>query len=95
VPRNVLVLGMWDTRREQPLRRSLRYTCLGVCFTGPLGWVSSTCKFGLEPSNGAFAKMWSKEGIARYVRDVHIPALKTEPITDGFEKLSYFWWVSG
>ncbi|CAG9990883.1 unnamed protein product [Clonostachys byssicola] len=38
VPGNFLVLGMWYTRREQPLRTGLMYTGLSVCFTGPIGW---------------------------------------------------------
>lgn len=38
VPGNLLVLGMWYTRREQPLRTGLMYTGLSVCFTGPIGW---------------------------------------------------------
>ena len=38
VPGNFLVLGMWYTRREQPLRTGLMYTGLSVLFTGPIGW---------------------------------------------------------
>ncbi|KPM41402.1 hypothetical protein AK830_g5188 [Neonectria ditissima] len=38
VPGNFLVLGMWYTRREQPIRTGLMYTGLSVCFTGPIGW---------------------------------------------------------
>ncbi|KAK8044157.1 transporter [Apiospora rasikravindrae] len=38
VPGNFLVLGMWYTRAEQPLRTGLMYTGLSVCFTGPIGW---------------------------------------------------------
>ncbi|KAF2805001.1 putative allantoate permease [Mytilinidion resinicola] len=38
VPGNFLVLGMWYTRREQPLRTGLMYTGLSVCFTGPIGY---------------------------------------------------------
>ncbi|KAM5342279.1 hypothetical protein ACJ41O_013245 [Fusarium nematophilum] len=38
VPGNFLILGMWYTRREQPIRTGLMYTGLSVCFTGPIGW---------------------------------------------------------
>lgn len=38
VPGNFLILGMWYTRSEQPLRTGLMYTGLSVCFTGPIGW---------------------------------------------------------
>ena len=38
VPGNFLVLSMWYTRREQPIRTGLMYTGLSVCFTGPIGW---------------------------------------------------------
>lgn len=38
VPGNFLVLGMWYTRSEQPIRTGLMYTGLSVCFTGPIGW---------------------------------------------------------
>lgn len=38
IPGNFLVLGMWYTRREQPIRTGLMYTGLSVCFTGPIGW---------------------------------------------------------
>ncbi|KAK8098133.1 uncharacterized protein PG998_013619 [Apiospora kogelbergensis] len=38
VPGNLLILGMWYTRTEQPLRTGLMYTGLSVCFTGPIGW---------------------------------------------------------
>ncbi|KAH7310833.1 MFS general substrate transporter [Stachybotrys elegans] len=38
VPGNFLVLTMWYTRREQPIRTGLMYTGLSVCFTGPIGW---------------------------------------------------------
>ncbi|KAF5246459.1 hypothetical protein FANTH_6831 [Fusarium anthophilum] len=38
VPGNFLILGMWYTRSEQPIRTGLMYTGLSVCFTGPIGW---------------------------------------------------------
>ncbi|KAF4121379.1 Allantoate permease [Geosmithia morbida] len=38
VPGNLLVMSMWYTRREQPIRTGLMYTGLSVCFTGPIGW---------------------------------------------------------
>lgn len=38
VPGNFLVLGMWYSRRDQPIRLGLMYTGLSVCFTGPIGW---------------------------------------------------------
>ncbi|KAK8069921.1 hypothetical protein PG994_006537 [Apiospora phragmitis] len=38
VPGNFLILGMWYTRAEQPLRTGLMLTGLSVCFTGPIGW---------------------------------------------------------
>lgn len=38
VPGNFLVLGMWYSRQEQPIRTGLMYTGLSVCFTGPIGW---------------------------------------------------------
>jgi ACS family allantoate permease-like MFS transporter len=38
VPGNFLILGMWYTRREQPIRTGLMFTGLSVCFTGPIGW---------------------------------------------------------
>lgn len=38
VPGNLLVLGMWYTRKEQPIRTGLMITGLSVCFTGPIGW---------------------------------------------------------
>ncbi|KAI0144516.1 isocitrate lyase [Xylariaceae sp. FL1272] len=44
---------------------------------------------GLNYVTDKFAKMWSEEGIAGYMRDVAGPALAPTPITDGFEKLSY------
>ncbi|KAH7310830.1 isocitrate lyase [Stachybotrys elegans] len=36
-----------------------------------------------------FAKLWSEEAIAGYIREVQTPALATKPMTDGFEKLSW------
>lgn len=44
---------------------------------------------GLNMVTEQFSKMWQKEGIAGYLRDVQDPALAMEPMTDGFEKLSY------
>ena len=38
VPGNFLILGMWYTRREQPIRTGLMYTGLSVLFTGPIGY---------------------------------------------------------
>ncbi|KAF2710172.1 putative allantoate permease [Pleomassaria siparia CBS 279.74] len=38
VPGNFLILGMWYSRRDQPIRTGLMYTGLSVCFTGPIGW---------------------------------------------------------
>ncbi|KIV99835.1 uncharacterized protein PV09_08504 [Verruconis gallopava] len=38
VPGNLLIMSMWYTRKEQPLRTGLMYTGLSVCFTGPIGW---------------------------------------------------------
>ncbi|KAI0144514.1 MFS general substrate transporter [Xylariaceae sp. FL1272] len=38
VPGNLLILSMWYTRAEQPLRAGLMYTGLSVLFTGPIGW---------------------------------------------------------
>lgn len=37
VPGNFLILSMWYTRREQPLRTGLMYTGLSTCLTGPVG----------------------------------------------------------
>lgn len=44
---------------------------------------------GLNLVTEQFAKLWSEEGIAGYLRTVQGPALSTKPMTDGFEKLSY------
>lgn len=38
VPGNFLVVGMWYSRREQPVRTGLMYTGLSVIFTGPIGY---------------------------------------------------------
>lgn len=38
VPGNFLILGMWYSRREQPIRTGLMYTGLSVLFTGPIGY---------------------------------------------------------
>ncbi|KAF2023988.1 MFS general substrate transporter [Setomelanomma holmii] len=38
VPGDFLIIDMWYSRREQPLRTGLMYTGLSVCFTGPIGW---------------------------------------------------------
>ncbi|KAM3448636.1 hypothetical protein MY3296_007595 [Beauveria thailandica] len=38
VPGNYLLLSMFYSRSEQPLRTGLMYTGLSVCFTGPIGW---------------------------------------------------------
>ncbi|KAK8115710.1 hypothetical protein PG984_012212 [Apiospora sp. TS-2023a] len=38
LPGNMIILGMWYTRAEQPLRTGLMYTGLSVCFTSPIGW---------------------------------------------------------
>ncbi|KAH6665077.1 putative allantoate permease [Halenospora varia] len=38
VPGNLLIVGMWYSRREQPIRTGLMYTGLSVCFTGPIGY---------------------------------------------------------
>ncbi|KAL4967091.1 major facilitator superfamily domain-containing protein [Aspergillus stella-maris] len=39
IPGNFLVMGMWYTRQEQPLRTGLFYTGLSSLITGPLGYV--------------------------------------------------------
>lgn len=39
VPGNFLIMGMWYTRQEQPLRTGLFYTGLSSMITGPLGYV--------------------------------------------------------
>ncbi|KAF4121382.1 isocitrate lyase [Geosmithia morbida] len=44
---------------------------------------------GLHMAASDFAKLWSTEAIAGYVRDVQGPALSMKPISDGFEKLSW------
>lgn len=33
-----MLITVWYTRAEQPLRTGLMYTGLSVCFTGPIGW---------------------------------------------------------
>ncbi|OAA35722.1 Major facilitator superfamily domain, general substrate transporter [Beauveria brongniartii RCEF 3172] len=38
VPGNYLLISMFYSRSEQPLRTGLMYTGLSVCFTGPIGW---------------------------------------------------------
>lgn len=38
VPGNYLLISMFYSRAEQPLRTGLMYTGLSVCFTGPIGW---------------------------------------------------------
>ncbi|ETS84343.1 hypothetical protein PFICI_02368 [Pestalotiopsis fici W106-1] len=38
-PGNFLVMGMWYTRKEQPLRSGLFYTGMSSFITGPLGYV--------------------------------------------------------
>ncbi|KAH8894525.1 MFS general substrate transporter [Thozetella sp. PMI_491] len=38
-PGNFLVMGMWYTRKEQPLRTGLFYTGMSSFITGPLGYV--------------------------------------------------------
>lgn len=38
-PGNFLIMGMWYTRQEQPLRTGLFYTGLSSMITGPLGYV--------------------------------------------------------
>lgn len=38
VPGNFLVLGMWYSRHEQPIRTGLMYTGLSVLLTGPIGY---------------------------------------------------------
>ncbi|KAF4628945.1 hypothetical protein G7Y89_g9202 [Cudoniella acicularis] len=38
VPGNFLIVGMWYSRREQPIRTGLMYTGLSVLFTGPIGY---------------------------------------------------------
>ncbi|EHK97716.1 putative Uncharacterized transporter [Glarea lozoyensis 74030] len=38
VPGNFLVVGMWYSRREAPIRTGLMYTGLSVLFTGPIGY---------------------------------------------------------
>ncbi|RDW69240.1 MFS general substrate transporter-55 [Coleophoma cylindrospora] len=48
-PANFLMLSMWYTRGEQPLRAGLFFTGLSVCFTGPIGYgvgfITSTNKW--------------------------------------------------
>lgn len=44
---------------------------------------------GLNMVTTDFSKMWSEEGIAGYLREVQSPALSRNPMTDGFEKLSW------
>lgn len=39
IPGNFLVMGMWYTRQEQPLRTGLFYTGMSSFITGPLGYV--------------------------------------------------------
>ncbi|KAM3509183.1 hypothetical protein MY11210_006438 [Beauveria gryllotalpidicola] len=38
IPGNYLLISMFYSRSEQPLRTGLMYTGLSVCFTGPIGW---------------------------------------------------------
>lgn len=38
IPGNFIILSMWYTRDEQPLRTGMMYTGLSVLFTGPIGW---------------------------------------------------------
>ncbi|KAI9729377.1 MAG: hypothetical protein M1834_006901 [Cirrosporium novae-zelandiae] len=44
---------------------------------------------GVNLLTNGFAKMWREEGIEGYIREVQEPAMATEPMTDGFEKLSW------
>jgi isocitrate lyase len=44
---------------------------------------------GLNMVTEQFAKMWQEQGIAGYLKSVQAPALSSQPMTDGFEKLSY------
>ena len=54
VPGNLLVLSMWYTRTEQPIRTGLMITGLSVCFTGPIGWGIGF----LSPENQWRAMFW-------------------------------------
>ncbi|CAM1507967.1 Fc.00g048150.m01.CDS01 [Cosmosporella sp. VM-42] len=44
---------------------------------------------GLNMVTTEFGKLWAEEGIAGYLREVQGPAIAKEPMTDGFEKLSW------
>lgn len=38
IPGNLLIIGMWYTRNDQPIRTGLMYTGLSVLLTGPIAW---------------------------------------------------------
>jgi isocitrate lyase len=44
---------------------------------------------GLNYETEKFAKLWRERGIEGYVEEIQKPALKTRPMTDGFEKPGY------